>query len=188
MSRDSGTKKFFGAIAAILLIATVLLAGCTGTQAPPPTPPPTFQPGQTLQLIGSVTGQGVMPSGIPRGTIDTITFTIGLVPSVKSINLANLSIIYSDALTMVTLTPVPGLRGIPPKGSWGIIGINRELGKANDRLDYEEQAVISINPKAAVVPGQVVTIVVKPIEGPAITIRRVAPATILQGDNMLQPL
>jgi archaellin len=170
-----------------VLVAAVLLAGCTGTSEVPKHPLATaaFQPGQVLQQIGDVTGRGVIPAGVPRGTIDTITFTIGLVPGVKSVNLDNLTIVYADALHTVTLTPVAGLLGDPPVGSWGITAFNNALGKPNHRLDFEKEAVITIHPKAAIVPDQVITIAVRPAEGPALTIRRVSPSTIMQGDNVL---
>lgn len=189
-NRDSGLKGYSYLAAAVVLVAAVLLAGCTspGTGVAPPAAAKTFQPGQVLQLIGDVTGKGFIPSGVPRGTIDTITFTVALVPGVKKVNLDNLTVIYADALHTVTLTPVAGLIGEPPDGSWGVTSFKNQFGPANHRLDFDKQAVITVNPKAAIVPGQVITIAVKPAEGPALTIRCVAPSTIVEGDNVLSPV
>ena len=172
------------------MVAAVLLAGCTDTSAdaPPLPAPKTFVAGQVLQVIGDVTGMGVMPAGIPRGTIDTITFTIGLVPGAKAVNLDNLTVIYADALQTVTLTPVPGFMGEPPVGSWGITGMNKQFGPPNHRLDFDKQAVITINPRVAIVPGQVITLAVKPVEGPAVTTRLLSPSTIVQGENFFTQL
>lgn len=176
-----------GTIAIAVLVAAVLLAGCTstGSDVRPLTAIKTFQPGQVLQLFGDVTGRGFVPAGVPRGTIDTITFTIGLVPGVKPVNLDNLTVIYADPLHTMTLTPVPGLHGEPPAGSWGITGVVNEFGPQNHRLDFDKEAVITIYPKAAIVPGQLITIAVKPAEGPALTIQCVSPSTIMQGENLM---
>ena len=68
----------------VFLIVAVLAAGCTDEDIPVPALPEAdaVLPGQVLVTIGNVTG-----NGIPRGTIDTITFTVGLVPREKSVNL-----------------------------------------------------------------------------------------------------
>ncbi len=189
-SGDPGSRWIFTMIAGVVLVAAVLLAGCTGTSpdAPPLPAPKTFSAGQVLQVIGNVTGVGVIPAGVPRGTIDTITFTISLVPGATAVNLDNLTVIYADALHTMTLSPFPGFMGEPPGGSWGITAINKQFGPPNHRLDFDKQAVITINPKVAIVPGQVVTIAVKPLEGPAVTLRILSPSTIVQGVNAFTPL
>ena len=174
-------------LASVLIIALVLSAGCTSTDnpAPRPTPVSTVLPGQLLQGVGEVTGQGLVPQGVPRAIIDSITFTIRLTPGTKSIDLNNLTIVYADAIRTQTLISVEGLRGDPPRGAWGILSITHQAGNPNDRLEFDEQATIRINPPAAVVPGQLVTIVVKPKEGPGLTLRRLVPATVMTGENNL---
>ena len=63
-------------------------------------PVPGNHPQDILQNFGDVTGQG-----IPGGTIDTITFTVGLVDSHKSVDMEQLSIVYADAIRTETLRP-----------------------------------------------------------------------------------
>jgi len=175
----------YGLILVSFLVLGIFSAGCISEDTPAPTVGNTPQEGVLIQNIGDVTGQGVIFQGVPRGTIDTITFTIGLAPGVKTVDLNNLTIAYADAVRTEILIPVEGYRGNPPPGDWGIITVVNELGYPNMRLDYEEQYIIRINPKAAVVPNQVITISVKPREGKPMVIRRVAPSTIFEKDNIL---
>jgi hypothetical protein len=174
----------------IVLILLILTAGCSDTSTGGP-PLPTMStlpvPGDKtqeilLQSFGDVTGQG-----IPGGTIDMITFTVGLTDSHKSVDMEQLAIVYADAIRTETLRPVEGYYGDPPKGYWSFIRVENEVGGPNNRLDNEERFVIRINPKAPLVPRQVITIDVKPPNGHSLTIRRVAPPTI-QEDNILLPL
>jgi hypothetical protein len=172
------------------LILLILAAGCTvnSTDTPIPTlstlpvPHGTGQPGQVLQVFGDVTG-----AGIPGGTIDTITFTVGLLDVHNSVDMEQISIVYADAIRTETLHPVNGYHDDPPKGYWGIIRIENEVGSPNDRLDNEERFTIRINPTAPLVPRQMITIDVKPAGSRSLMIRRVAPPTIL-ADNILSPL
>ena len=172
----------------MVLIILILTAGCADTSEdipPLPTlstlPIPGNHPQEILQSFGEVTGQG-----IPGGTIDTIMFTIGLIDSHKSVNMENLTIIYADAIRTESLRPVEGYHGDPQKGFWSITRVENEVGEPNNRLDNEEQFVIRINPKAPLVPRQIITIEIKPPNGHPLTIRRVAPPTIL-ADNILLP-
>jgi len=172
----------------IVLTILILTAGCTDTSEdipPLPTlstlPIPGNHPQDILQSFGEVTGHG-----IPGGTIDTITFTVGLIDSHKSVNMENLTIIYADAIRTESLRPVEGYHGDPQKGFWSITRVENEVGEPNNRLDNEEQFVIRINPKAPLVPRQIITIEIKPPNGHPLTIRRVAPPTIL-ADNILLP-
>jgi len=128
-----------------------------------------------------VTGQG-----IPGGTIDIITLTVGLIDSHKSVDMEQLSIVYADAIRTETLHPVEGYHGDPPKGFWSITRVENEVGGPNNRLDNEERFVIRINPKAPLVPRQIITIEIKTPNGHPLTIRRVTPSTI-HADNILLP-
>jgi hypothetical protein len=179
-----------GLILVLFLVMGIFSAACISEDTPAPVPvsggPP--QEGVNIQTFGDVTGQGVILQGVPRGTIDTLTLTIGLAPGIKSIDLNNLTIGYADAVRTEILMPVPGFRGDPPQGFWGIVGVVNELGNPNIRLDPEEEYIIRINPKAAIVPNQVITISVKPGEGKPLIIRRVAPSTIFEHDNILPVL
>jgi archaellin len=179
-----------GLILSLFLVLGIFCAACISDDTPVPAPLSVSPPeeGVIIQTIGEVTGQGVILQGVPRGTIDTITFTLGLAPGIKSIDLNNLTIGYADAVRTEILLPVAGYRADPPQGYWGIIGVVNELGNPNTRLDPEEQYIIRINPKAAVVPNQVITISVKPDEGKPLIIRRVAPSTIFEHDNILPVL
>ena len=167
-----------------ILIAAVLASGCANEEKPGPLTPAAdaIQPGQVLMVIGNVTG-----NGIPGGTIDNITFTIGLIPKEKFVNMENISIIYADAVRTETLMPIEGFRGNPPQGHWGILEVQNTIGKPDNRLEYEERFIIRINPKAPILPGQVITIIVRPPYGTPLTIRRVSPYTIRE-NNILTPI
>lgn len=164
-----------------VLMTAVLATGCTD-ETPPSAEPvvPGVEPGQVLYIVGDVTGDG-----IPRGTIDTITITLGLVPGAATVNMENISIFYADAVRSETLIPVEGYRGDPPQGCWGILGVQGELGGANNRMEYEEKFVIRINPRAPLVPRQLITISVKAEGGNPLIIRRLSPATIIKENNIL---
>jgi len=172
----------------IVFILIILTAGCIDTSADGPQMPtmstlpvPGNSP-QVLQSFGDVTGQG-----IPGGTIDTVMFTVGLVDIHKSVDMEQLTIVYADAIRTETLYPVEGFHGDPPKGFWSITRVENEVGDPNNRLDNEERFVICINPKAPLVPRQVITIDIKPAQGNSLTIRRVAPTTILENNVLLPP-
>ena len=173
---------------AIMLIFLILIAGCSDTPSDVP-PLPTMStlpvPGNNqqdiLKSIGDVTGQG-----IPGGTIDIITVTVGLIDPHKSVDMEHLTIVYADAIRTETLLPVEGFHGDPPKGFWSITRVENEIGDPNNRLDNEEQFVLRVNPKAPLGPRQIVTLEIKPPSGHSLTIRRVAPPTIQQ-DNILLP-
>jgi hypothetical protein len=175
---------------AFSLILLILTGGCTDsapatpvlTLSTLPVPHGTVLPDQVLQVFGDVSG-----SGIPGGTIDTITFTVGLVDSHDSVDMEKLAIVYADAIRTETLRPVEGYHDDPPKGYWGIIRVENEVGTPNNRLDNEERFVIRINPTAPLVPRQMITIDVKPPAGRSLALRRVAPPTILS-ENILSPI
>jgi archaellin len=179
-----------GIFLTFVLILAGLAAGCTDSSPgglPPtmstlPIPADTVLPGQVLQIFGDVTGLG-----IPGGTIDNITFAVGLADVHDSVDIEKIDIVYADAIRTETLHPVDGYYGDPPRGFWGIIRVENQVGSPNNRLDNMERFVIRINPTAPLVPRQVVTIDIKPPEGRSLTVRRVAPPTIL-ADNILTPL
>jgi len=172
---------------AIVLIFLILIAGCSDTPSDVPLPTMSTLPvpgnhqQDILQNFGDVTGQG-----IPGGTIDTITVTVGLINPHESVDMEHLAIVYADAIRTETLLPVEGYHGDPPKGFWSITRVENEIGDPNNRLDNEERFVIRVNPKAPLVPRQIMTLEVKPPDGDSLTIRRVAPSTI-QEDNILLP-
>lgn len=177
--------KWYPLLVMLILIAAALGAGCTDDESAVAPPPPgdAVQPGQVLVNTGDVTGDG-----IPRGTIDTITFRVGLAPGEKPVNMENITIVYADAIRTETLVPVEGYRGEPPAGTWGILNVENQIGYPNNRLEDQEQFVIRINPKAPLVPRQLVTIIVKTPTGTPLNIRRVAPPTIIAKDNLLAPI
>jgi len=176
----------------VILTAVILAAGCTdeAPQGPPGPAPPadTVRPGQVLQLTSDVTGDGQLGGNLVSGTIDTITFTVGLVPGAKPVNMENVTIIYADAVRTETLVPVQGFRGDPPDGSWGILNVIHEVGNPNNRLEDNEQFVIRVNPRAPLVPRQLMTISVKAPTGTPLTFRRVSPPTIVEFNNSLMPV
>ena len=178
-------KKGHYILLTLVLISGILAGGCLGEDSPPPAlaevnPQGNLQPGQVLQVFGDVVGLG-----IPRGTIDTITYTIGLNPEIKTMDMDGLVIVYADAIRTETLKPIEGLRGDPPQGSWGILSVQNEISEPNNRISYEERFVIRINPKAPIVPNQIITTIFKPPTGNPTSIRCIMPATI-QAENVLQ--
>jgi archaellin len=177
--------KWLSTLVIVIIVAAVIAAGCADEENSNPLMPAAdaVLPGQVLMNMGNVTG-----NGIPRGTIDTITFTVGLVPGEKSVNVENISIVYADAIRTESLVPVEGFYGDPPPGSWGILEVQNQVGTPNNRLEFEERLVIRINPKAPLVPLQFVTIIVKPPSGTSLTIRRVSPPTIIKENNLLTPV
>jgi flagellin FlaB len=172
-----------------LCLFTLFVAGCITEDVQPPAVVSPPQPGADLKVIGDVIGHGIILQGVPRGTIDTITFSVGLASGAKSISLDNLTVVYADAVRTETLAPMTGVRtDTPSPGSWSIVQVDNEKGNRNDRLEFDEQAVIRINPRAPIVPNQVITISVKPAEAGPLISRWVAPASILPGDNILMAL
>ncbi|MFA6331450.1 MAG: hypothetical protein WCX22_00720 [Methanoregula sp.] len=165
-----------------ILIAVVLAAGCTDEETPVNTLGVTNSPlpGQNLVTIGDITGDG-----LAGGTINTITFTVGLVPGAKMIDMEKISIIYADTIKTETLKPVEGYRGDPARGEWGILYVTNELGNPNNRLEDKEQFTISIHPWAYLPANRMVTIVVRTPDGTPLTIRRFAPPTIIEKNNIL---
>lgn len=174
----------------LVLILAIVSAGCTEDQPPAPPPPSgaASQPGSLVRTFGNITGQGVILQGVPRGTIDTITFTLGLVPGTRSLDMNGTTIAYADSVRTEILTPVEGYFGEPPAGYWGITDTVNELGIRNLRLDYEEQFVVRINPKAPVIGDQVFTLSIRPPEGRPLLIRLIAPPVIQEQENTLRGL
>ena len=153
-------KTLIGIILTFMVVLGIVSAGCIDQNASVPAPVGgnTPQEGVMIMNVGDVTGQGEILPGVPRGTIDTITFTIGLVPGAKPVNIENLTIVYSDAVRTETFLPVYGFEGNPPPGYWGIIGVLNALGSTNHRLEYEKQFIIRIHPRAPIVPNELITL------------------------------
>ena len=173
----------------VVLMAMACAAGCTDQeQGPVPELRSPALPGQTIVAIGNVTGGGQTAGVLTTGTIDTITVRAGLVPGAKPVNMENISIVYADAVRTESEQPVNGFRGTPGEGSWGIIAGGNEIIPANNRLDDQEDFVIQINPKVPIMPGELVTIVIKPLTGAPLMLRLVAPPVILAGENILTPV
>jgi archaellin len=173
--------KWQNLLLAGIVIALVSVTGCTGDAPPAPVPAvAAIEPGQVLYVAGDVTGDG-----IPRGTIDTITITLGLVPGQNPADIEKISIVYADAIRSETLVPVEGFRGDPPQGTWGILTVNGELGGLNNRIEYEEKFVLRLNPKAPLVPRQLVTISITTEDGTTLSIRRISPTVIIKENNYL---
>jgi archaellin len=176
--------KWQAFFAICMLVIVVFAAGCTDEESQVQVPPPSeiLQPGQVLVAVGDVTGDG-----IAGGTIDTLTLTLGLAPGKGPVDMEKFSIYYADTVATESLVPVKSFHGEPGQGEWGIVGVNNQVGNANNRLEDNEQVVIRINPKAYLPANRVVTIAVIPPGGPPLTIRRVAPPVILKENNILAP-
>ena len=167
------------------LITAVLAVGCTDEGPPIPVPVTVnaVAPGQVLYSIGNVTGDG-----IAGGTIDTITLIVGLAPGEKPVNMENVSFVYADSIRTESLVLVNNCWGEPPAGYWGILKVNNQIGSPNNRIEDKEQYVIRINPKAPLVPRQIISIVVKPPSGTPLIIRRLSPMAIIKENNILAPV
>jgi len=171
----------------MILMAGILAAGCTdeSPQDPAPVAATSFSgsgSNSPLQVIGGVTGQGSTGK-----TIDIITFTVGLASGYTNIPMDTLSIIYADAIRTETLKPVEGFRSEnPPQGSWSIVRVENEIGSPNNRLSFEERFIVRVNPTNPIVPGQVITILLKPQDGGTLNIRGIAPSSI-GFDNIINP-
>ncbi len=167
----------------LILVAIVLAAACTGLEEPPP---PDLRepalPGQQLVAAGTMTGNGTR-----GGTIDLVTFRVGLAPGVQSVDMEKVSVIYADAVRSETLVAVPGLRGPVPPGSWAVLGVEGQEGVANNLVEFDELFIIGLNPRAPIVPGQMITIVLRTPSGTPLTLRRTAPPTIM-AENTFLPL
>ena len=174
-----------------IIVLSILTAGCftTSTDTPPmptmstlPIPGVTASPAQVLQSIGEVIGQGT-----PGGIIDTITVTVSLSDLSKPINMEKMRIIYSDVVRTESIQPVQRYWGEPPQSYWSILRVENETGSPNNLLESGEQFVIRINPKAPIVPTQLITIQLIPAGGTPLAIRRIAPKTI-RAENILDPV
>lgn len=173
-----------------IIFLVILAAGCidTGSDTPPvptlstlPIPGVTATPpAQILESTGEIIGQGT-----PGGIIDTITLSVRLSDLSKSINMENLRVIYADVVRTEPILPVEGYWGEPPQGFWSIVRVMDEAGGPNNLLEHGEQFVIRINPKAPIVPTQLITIQLIPAGGNLLAIRRVAPKTI-RAENILE--
>ena len=183
--------EWFALPVIFIIVLSILTAGCfsTSTDVPPvptmstlPIPGVTSNPPQILQSIGEVIGQGT-----PGGIIDTVTLTVGLSDLSKPINIEKLRVIYSDVVRTESIQPVAGFWGEPPQGCWSIIRVENEMGGPNNLLESGEKFVIRVNPKAPIVPTQLITIQLIPAGGSPIAIRRIAPKTI-RAENILDPV
>ncbi|HEX3001173.1 MAG TPA: hypothetical protein VHN82_02215 [Methanoregula sp.] len=166
-----------------LLIATVLIAGCTEEEILPPRdsiPSDPVLPGQQLVLAGDVTG-----AGLERGAIDTVDIPVALAPGVKPVDIEKTIIIFADTIKTETLIPVEGYWGDPPQGSWGIVGATNQVGSQNNRLEDKEQIVIRINPRSYIPAKRMIIVVIRSPPGTnPLTIRRVAPSTVTAQGNI----
>jgi archaellin len=185
---ETRAVKKLAVILAVVLIGCVLAAGCTEEPPVETVPVFTYAPGQVLYETGDVTGDGTVGGTLTTGTIDTITFTIGLVPGQTPVNIEDLSIVYADAVRTESLIPVEGYYGNPPQGTWGVLEVKNEIGNPNNRLSDKELLVIRINPSAPLVPRQLITIGIRPPAGQPLTIRRISPPTIIKENNILAPV
>jgi hypothetical protein len=168
-----------------ILIGLVLVAGCTDEDTSPVPPPQSSMdailPGQSLVVTSDVTGDG-----IAGGTIDTITVTVSLAPGKKTVDMEKIAVYYADMIKTETLTPVTGFRGEPGQGEWAIVEVKNHIGDTNNRLDDREELVLRINPKTYLPANRIVTIVIRaPGDINPLTIRRIAPKTILAQGNIL---
>jgi len=138
------------------------------------------QSSSSLMLIGNVYGEA--DPGNPYFT--WVIFTVGLSPGGTPINFDNVTIVYSNATQLVTLSQ--GIRLDPQPGTnlWTIAEVQNQPGAPNDILEPGEQFTIVCNVDTGIYANDNFNIEVRPPVGTAFTITRTAPPEIAQYSNL----
>jgi archaeal flagellin FlaB len=183
------TNAFTGLEAAIVLIAfvvvaasfsyVVLSAGFFTTQKSQETVHTSVQQASsTLEIVGNV--YGTNDAGV-TSSIKLINFTVALAPGGTPVDFSKVTLTYSNATTLETLTQVDHTYPAEPtKGDWAVTMINNDVGTNNKLLEASEQFEISAWPTHEIYPNDKFTLEVKPSVGAAFDITRSAPGGLNQ--------
>ncbi len=188
-------EGFTGLEAAIVLIAFVVVAAVfsyvvlgagffTTQKAQQTVHTSVEQASSTLEIVGNVYGTGT-GTGAVGDTITYINFSMALAPGGTPVDFSKVSIVYSNATTLETLTqPTMTSATIqqPVKGGWAITEIqnpsNGDASTASPLLSSNEQFTISCEPSNGIMENDVFSIEIRPSVGAAFSITRTVPAAV----------
>jgi flagellin FlaB len=192
-SFKSNDEGFTGLEAAIVLIAFVVVAAVfsyvvlgagffTTQKAQQTVHTSVEQSSSTLEIVGNVYGTG-SGNGGSGSTIEFINFSMELAPGGTPIDFSKVVMVYSNATTLETLTPVSTAATVLAEptsaGDWGITAVqNSPSTTLSILLQPNEQFQVSCRPTQQVPANDVFTIEVRPAVGAAFSITRTAPAAI----------
>jgi len=180
-SFKSNDQGFTGLEAAIVLIAFVVVAAVfsyvvlgagffTTQKAQETVHTSVQQASSTLEIVGNVYGTG------SSSAISNINFTVALAPGGTPVDFSKVTITYSNATTLQTLTQTAGAYPqAPASGGWAVTKINNDVGTNNKLLEAGEQFEISAKPTNPVYANDKFTLEIKPSVGAAFDITRTAP-------------
>jgi archaeal flagellin FlaB len=175
-------QAFTGLEAAIVLIAFVVVAAVfsyvvlgagffTTQKAQQTVHTSVQQSSSTLEIVGNVYGTGPDTTGITN-----LNFTIALAPGGTPVDFGKMTLTYSNATVLETLTQVDGTYPQQPTQShWAVTKINNDVGTNNKLLEAGEQFEISAEPTNKIYANERFTLEVKPTVGAAFDITRSAP-------------
>ncbi len=189
LSREDG---FTGLEAAIVLIAFVVVAavfsyvvlgaGFFTTQKSQQTVYTGVQQAtSSFEVLGDVIGLGRTFGGVcPCAEINFVNFTIGLAPGGTPIDMTKVAMVWSNMSVRTELTQSNPLQNSgPTAGQWSIVRVAN--GNTNNYLETGEQMDVSVHLSesvGAIVARDSFTLEVKPVVGPALSIKREGPGGI----------
>ena len=139
------------------------------------------QASSSFEVLGDVIGLGRTTAGAcPCPEINFVNFTMGLAPGGEPIDMTKVAMVWSNQSARVELAQAsPLYNSGPAAGQWSIISITN--GNTNYYLETGEQMDISVHlasDTSSVVSRDTFTLEVKPIVGPALSIKREGPGGI----------
>jgi flagellin FlaB len=189
LSREDG---FTGLEAAIVLIAFVVVAavfsyvvlgaGFFTTQKSQQTVITGVQQAtSSFEILGDVIGLGRTTAGVcPCPEVNRVNFTMGLAPGGEPIDMTKVAMVWSNGSVRTELGQASPLQNSnPTAGQWAIVRIAN--GNTNNYLETGEQMDVSIHlteSSGSIVSRDTFTLEVKPIVGPALSIKREGPGGI----------
>jgi archaeal flagellin FlaB len=187
ISRKFKDEGFTGLEAAIVLIAFVVVAAVfsyvvlgagffttqksqevvhTGVQ----------QASSTLQVTGNVYCIGTV------GKCNKVNFTIALAPGGTPVDISKMTVVYSNASKIQTLSFVDSSNIAVTQ--WGVASWSNDAGGNNKLLEQGEMFEVSAFPSFSIYPNDNFQVELKPIIGAALGIKRTCPAA-LESINIL---